>query len=181
MTFAEQLNSMVRFAIYFSTFVFIVKRDANIFLVPLFAAGFTYSLYSVDSKNKQREKFHLEERSLDRDRVTKKVCAKPTKENPFMNVLISDYAENPTRKPACDVTRGKTRKEIKKAFENNLYRDVSDVYDKIASDRNYYTTPSTTIPNDQAAFANFLYGQSKSCKEGSGLQCYKNLYRPIAQ
>jgi hypothetical protein len=103
----------------------------------------------------------------------------PTANNPFMNVLMSDYSENPQKKEACDVSKGKTKKLVKKYFNNNLYRDVSDVYNKNASDRNYYTMPISTIPNDQESFAKYLYGQDKTCKEGAGEVCHKNIYRAL--
>lgn len=180
MTFAEQLNSLLRFAVYFSVLVFVLKKDTNIFFIVVFMAGFTYLLFTVDSENKKRERFYLRQQNLLADKNTGKVCVEPTKNNPFMNVLMSEYAENPKRKEACDVTKGKPKKMAKKFFENNLYRDVSDIFDKNASDRNYYTTAITTIPNDQGGFAKFCYGQNKTCKEGNGLKCYSNMYRSVA-
>ena len=33
--------------------------------------------------------------------------------------------------------------------------------------RNFYTNPSTTIPNDQKGFSEFLYGDMISAKEGN--------------
>ena len=33
--------------------------------------------------------------------------------------------------------------------------------------RNFYTTASTTIPNDQEGFSKFLYGDMISAKEGN--------------
>lgn len=180
MTFAEQLNSLLRFSIYFSIVVFVLRKDTNIFFVPIFVAGLTYLLYSVDSKNKLHERFYLDSKNMTIDKETKKLCVKPTKENPFMNVLMSDYAQDPQRKEACDVSKPKVKKIVKQMFSNNLYRDVSDIYDKNASDRNYYTMPSTEIPNNQEAFAQYLYGQGKNCKEGSGNKCFSNLYRPVA-
>jgi hypothetical protein len=179
MTFAEQLNTLMRFAIYFSVIVFALRKDTNIFFIVVFMAGFTYMLYTVDTQNKKREKFYLRDKGLKQDTVSKKLCSQPSKNNPFMNVLVSDYAENPERKEACDISRGKAKRMAKKYFAQNLYRDVSDIYDKNASDRNYYTTPITTIPNDQNAFAQYLYGQGKTCKEGNGNMCYVNTYRTI--
>ena len=70
-------------------------------------------------------------------------------------------------------------RSYKKHFDNNLYRDVSDIYNRNASDRNYYTMPSSTIPNDQNSFAQFLYSQDKTCKEGNPNKCYTNLHRSI--
>ncbi len=180
MTFSEQMNSLLRFGIYFSLLVFALRKDTNVFFIVVFIAGFTYLLYTVDTKNKQREKFYLDKKNLERDPNTKQLCTKPTLNNPFMNVLVSDYGQNPDRKQACNPIKGKTKKMIKKYFDNNLYRDVSDVYNKIASDRNYYTTAITTIPNDQNAFAKFCYSQNKSCKEGNTMQCYGNMYRAIS-
>ena len=180
MTFSEQLNSLLRFAIYFSILVFVLRKDINIFFIVVFMAGFTYLLNTVDIKNKRRERFYLERKNLERDPISKELCTKPTQNNPFMNVLVSDYGKNPDRKQACNPIKGKTKKIIKKYFDNNLYRDVSDVYNKIASDRNYYTTPITTIPNDQKGFAEFCYPQKDSCKQGNGNQCYGNVYRAIS-
>ena len=180
MTFVEQLNSLLRFSLYFSVVIFILRKDTNIFFVPIFMAGFTYLLLSVDTKNKVKERFFIDSKDMTIDKDTKKLCVKPTKDNPFMNVLISDYANNTQRKQACDISKPNVKKKVKQMFSNNLYRDVSDIYDKNASDRNYYTMPSTEIPNNQEAFAKYLYGQGKSCKDGNGNKCYSNLYRPVA-
>ena len=40
--------------------------------------------------------------------------------------------------------------------------------------RQFYTMPSTTIPNNQGDFGKFCYGDMPSCKEGDELQCTKN-------
>lgn len=175
MTFAEQLNSLMRLSIYFSVVLFVVKRDANIFLAPLITAIFVYLLYSTDRVNRQKDKKTLE--GMGMKAQCGQVCQKPSQENPFMNVLISDYKENPQRPKACRL-EGKIRKEIAQNFEHNLYRDVDDIYQKKASDRQYYTTPNTSIPNESLKFAHWLYGNvNKTCKEGSGRKCYANLYK----
>jgi hypothetical protein len=177
MTFAEQLNAILRFAIYFAILLFIIKRNPNVLIIVLFVAGFTYLLFTVDTQNKRRENFYLDKKNLRAD-PDGKICVKPTKDNPFMNVLMSEYSDNPERNKACDIN--KVKKKTKKYFDTDLYRDVSDIYDKNASDRNFYTTPNTMIPNDQNAFAQYLYAKDKTCKEGNGITCYKNIYRTIA-
>jgi hypothetical protein len=40
-----------------------------------------------------------------------------------------------------------------------------------SSMRNFFSTPSSRIPNDQTAFANFCYGDMTSCKEGNEFAC----------
>jgi hypothetical protein len=39
--------------------------------------------------------------------------------------------------------------------------------------------PSTTIPNDQTAFAKWLYLSPPTCKEGNGAQCVANNYERL--
>ena len=39
--------------------------------------------------------------------------------------------------------------------------------------RNFYTMPSTTIPNNQKAFSEFCYGNMKSCRDGDNDHCSK--------
>ena len=43
--------------------------------------------------------------------------------------------------------------------------------------RQFYSTANTTIPNNQAGFAEFCYGNMSSCKEGDDMACSKNLRR----
>lgn len=176
MKFAEQLNCLLRFSLYFTVIVFIIKKDANILFIPIFMAIFTYYVYFVDKQNKQNEKLYMDTFHVQKDKKTGKQCQKPTPNNPFMNVLVSDYATNPKRKSACSLTPT-VKKEIKTYFDNNLFRDVDDVFHKNSSDRQFYTTPITTIPNDQTGFAKWLYGTGPTCKEGNGTMCYKNISR----
>lgn len=178
MTLAEQLNSLMRLSIYFAVLMFIVKKDSNILFVPIFMGLFTFLIFTVDTKNRQSDKQLLDKLGLMEEYTSKKLCQKPTKNNPFMNVLSSDYSENPTRPRACWI-EGKVKKDLKKKFDVNLYRDVGDIFHKTASDRQFYTTPSTTIPNDSMSYAEWLYGGKPSCKEGNGQKCYKNMYRSL--
>lgn len=157
MTLYEKLNSMVRFAIYFALLVFAFKRSTRMFLFPLFVAGLTLYLFKNDYKEEK------EGMKIVGDKYDK--CQKPSDENPFMNVLISDYTENPEKKPACNVNDKNIKEEIKEKFEKNLYRNTVDIWGRNNSQREYYTMPNTTIPNDQINFANWLYKTPATCKE----------------
>jgi hypothetical protein len=175
MSLAQQLNALLRFAIYFSIVIFVIKKDSGIFLAPLFMMAFTYMIFSIDTKNKVAEKKVLENMSVQRDVRTGELCSKSSRNNPFMNVTMDEYASNPARPRACKID-GKTKKVVKANFDHNLYRDVDDVFHKNASDRQFYTMPSTEIPNNSKAYAEWLYGSGKSCKEGDGTKCYNNLH-----
>ncbi len=98
-------------------------------------------------------------------------CTQPTVDNPFMNVTMKDYMNFDKngfivdRPPACDPNDPEIKKKMDNAFSNNLYKDVSDVFDKHNSQRNYFTMPWTTIPNKQNEFGRWLYLSPKTCKE----------------
>jgi hypothetical protein len=179
MSFEEKLNSIMRLSVYFSIVLLLIKRDINVFFVPLLTGIFTWFIYSGDQKKKTNEQFYLDKMNLYKDPRTSKLCYKPTPNNPFMNILMSDYTQQPRRSQACNVSKGHVKKLAQKYFDRNLYRDVSDIYQKNASDRNFYTTPSTTIPNAQDEFMKFAYPIGKTCKEGNGDACVKNTFRNI--
>ena len=89
-------------------------------------------------------------------------CTAPTTENPFGNILINEYKENPTRAPACPVED--VENEMKRKFVDGLYRDVGDVYERENSQRQFFTMPNTSIPNDQMSFAKWLFFKDGNCK-----------------
>lgn len=179
MTFTEKLNSIMRLTIYFSIILVIIKKDINVFFVPLIAGVFTWFLYNSERRKLKNEEDFLSKMNLYKDPRTSQLCYKPTPNNPFMNILMSDYTQQPNRAKACNVSKGHIKKMTQKYFDRNLYRDVSDIYQKNASDRNFYTTPSTTIPNAQDEFLKFAYPMGKTCKEGNGDACLQNSFRSI--
>lgn len=112
-------------------------------------------------------------------------CIRPTIDNPFMNAIMKDYLNTDEnnrivdRKPGCDINDPKIKKEIDADFNNNLYRDVSDIFGKVNSQRNFYKMPWTTIPNDiDHNFAKWLYLSPKTCHEDQE-SCSKNIYEDI--
>ena len=106
----------------------------------------------------------------------------PTKNNPFMNPTLEDYKENPIREAISKtdkISKQNLKKEINDKFNINLYKDLDDVFDKNNSQRQFYTVPVTTIPNEQTKFADWLYNTPETCKEGNGAQCVANNYSPL--
>jgi len=173
MTLAEQLNALCRFTLYLSVIVFLIKNDTTIFFAPILMAILSYMMYNAHTQNKNNDGKVIENMGLQRDKYTKQVCQPPTIDNPFMNVLISDYKDNPRRPKACRLS-GRTKQQATKFFNHNLYRSTDDIFQKNSSDRQFYTTPITTIPNDMDGFAKWLYRSPPTCKEGNGNKCYIN-------
>lgn len=170
LTFEEQMNAIVRLALYFSLVVLMVRGEPRVLFVVLAAMLFTFLIHSSDAKQKRTKQAVLEKMDLKKTRRGE-LCVKPTRENPFMNVTMEDIRNFPSRPAACDITQSATKRAVQTYFEEGLSRDMGDVFNKEASDRQYYTAPVTTIPNDQTGFANWLYKTGKTCKEGNGLAC----------
>lgn len=172
MTLTEKLNSMVRFALYFTIAVVLVARKFSALYLLLFVMALTAFVARGDNQTTRVE--HMTQTAADRD------CVKPTKNNPFMNVLANEYRDNAKRGPACDVLDGKTRSVMDNNFSAGLQRNANDIFFKSASDRQFYTTPSTTIPNDQTAFAKWLYQTPPTCKEKT-LSCWAGTHPKYAR
>ena len=91
-------------------------------------------------------------------------CKHPTRDNPFMNPNVTDY-NNGNSPTACNADDEDIQKEVELNFNKDLYRNVEDLWDKKNSQRQFYTLPSTSVPNNQIEFANWLYSQPNTCKE----------------
>ena len=113
---------------------------------------------------------------------------KPSLNNPLSNVLVTDYGMNVHKKPAPPSFTQKGSNTIlenakKMVIEQNPGQP--DIADKLFGDlgnemlfeqslQPFYSNASTTIPNDQCAFANFCYGNMISAKEGNMLALSQN-------
>lgn len=169
-TIEENLNASLRFAIYLSLFVFLVKRDPRIFFFAAVVGLVTLVIYKNENKENATKKELFDRLSIDVDKK-KKYCLRPTNDNPFMNVSFADYTDFPNRPPACDITKSNVKHDVVNRFSRGLYKDVDDVFSRKASDRQFYTNPITTIPNNQSGFAEWCFKTAKTCKEKPS-KCY---------
>lgn len=177
MSYSEKLSSVLRFSVYFSVIMYLLKQNVKVFFLPVFIFMLTFTLRKFDeSKNLVEEKYSAND--CKHENETKEgdpyQCVAPTEDNPFMNVLMSDYATNVDRNPACNIQQTKTKELMKKKYEKRLYQNLDDIDDTENSFRQFYTTSSTTIPNDQDGFAKWLYfSEEKTCKEGNLTRCFR--------
>lgn len=174
MTFEEKLNALVRFFIYLGLILALVKGKYKYLFFGIIAMVVSVLLIEFDKSQKVRAEKFLQRNDM--TVVDNKVCARSTVDNPFMNPTSIDMTYNPNRPSACDIDNPEVQKQIESNFNARLFRNVGDIYGKEASQREFYTVPSTTIPNDQTGFAEWLYGMGPTCKEGNGLQCSGNIY-----
>jgi hypothetical protein len=176
MEYSEKLNSIMRVVLYITIILYSLMNDTKVFILLIIVGAVVYLMYEVEEN---KEKYLEKDRyaRYDKDEYMKetetynRVCTQPTKDNPFMNVTMNEYQENPKRGKACKIDK-KVNEYINDYFNEDLYRSVDDIYNKNASERQYYTMPVTEIPNNQDKFAQWLYGNDdKTCKEGNGLKC----------
>ena len=180
--FSRKLNSLLRLSIYYSTIVYLFDRKkSNMFYIPFVVAIVTYVL-----SRKYKETFlNITNANLMNDLKTgtdlikdlSGSCKTPSKDNPFMNPEIYDYNTTNMETPSCTSYNNKGLQNMtENIFNDSLIRDVNDIFGKNNSQRQFYTVPGNSIPNDQDTFAKWLYARPKSCKEGNGLQCAANMY-----
>jgi len=173
MEYSEKLNSIMRLILYVTIILYSLQNDLKVFIILIVAGIVIYITYTMH-ENKEKyitDKDMYETYGIEDDDDEIETCTKPTRENPFMNVTMNEYAENPKRERACRINN-KVNEYIDQYFNEDLYRSVDDIYNKNASERQYYTMPVTEIPNNQDKFAQWLYGNDeKTCKEGNLLKC----------
>lgn len=177
MTDAEKMNSIFRITVYLSIALTLFRADTRYLFIAIVGGLVTGVLYGFQKREKFEQQQNLDKQSLQISEG--KVCKKPNPNNPFMNVRTTDYGTNIDPEPACDVDNTKVEKQMKDAYYARMFRDVGDVFENMHSFRQFYTMPSSTIPNDQTAFAKWRFENGPSCKDGNGEQCYRNMYDPI--
>ena len=154
-TDAERTNAITRFVMYAAAAVSFAgyadpMRAAAAALAVIMLVAVTYNASPRQQQARGKETFAG---------AQPRVCTRPTPENPFMNVLATEYGT--LRPPACDYDDVKD--DVAAYFERGLHREITDVYKKKASDRQFITMPVTETVPDTGAFRNFLYGAVQRC------------------
>jgi hypothetical protein len=170
MTLIEKLNAIFRLSIYLSIILYLFTSNYLYFYIMIIVGLFTAFIY-YNQKDNIELYFNSDsndpENSIIKTDIDKQNnTVKPTTENPFMNInLITDNKEK--QEAPSSWNNENMQKDIEDKFGYNLYRDVGDLYGKSNSQREYYTMPSTTIPNNQTSFAKWCYSVGPTCKEKS--------------
>jgi len=200
MTYPEKINALVRLSIYIGVILALFYANFLFIYIPIITMIATYLLYlfRVDQLENTRAtqganaKLYNINGKLETDLVKKNMlgqsgesfqnilniqtCTKPSSNNPFMNPLPFDSR---LRDSACDIIKPSNQLQIEKEYNKHCIKDISDIWNHNSGRREFYTVANTTYPNDQGAFANWLYKTPVSCKEGNGAQCIANYYTPL--
>ena len=168
----ERVSATTRFVLYASVLVYLIKRDPRIFALAILVLAILYYLWGANliKDGKVRP-------AIGDGRAAgpfREEVYMPSFNNPMGNVLMTDYSDYPDRPSAAWYPS--VRQEV-----DQQWSIIHPFERKRDAERNFYTTASTTIPNDQTAFAQAAYGKpfSPICKDQGGLACDPD--RPYSQ
>jgi hypothetical protein len=155
MPLADSLNAVSRLSLYFGVLMFITTANHKYVYATITGFAITASVYKASKQKDIISGFSTKE------------CRKPTKDNPMMNVTLDAY-DNPEKLVGiCDPLDASVKEDIEAKFNESIIKNGEDVFMKESSERQFYTTPNTLIPNKQGEFANWLYGSVTNHKANS--------------
>ena len=157
MTSNEKLNAITRFVILASILTAIYYKKT----MPLYLGLAIIVCISIFGQQAIKEAFSL---------YSEKPCKTPTYNNPFMNVSVADYDKPQDTSQACKYN-DKITQDATNEFNKGLFQDVNDIFNKQNSQRQFYTMPVNSVPNNQGDFANWCYRKDKVCKAGDQEVC----------
>ena len=143
---------------------------------------------TIDGAEKKKKREDTELGPSEVKKMLKREFSETTAKNPMANVLLTDISDSPNKKPAPPAFHKDVYEDINESTKDmvqNMNKDMPDLKQKIfgslgenynldVSLRQFNSMPNTRVVNDQGAFAQFLYGNMPSCKEGNEIQCMKN-------
>lgn len=193
MSLNEKLNAITRLIILLTIIGFVYSKSIRLLIISSIMIFFIYLLHLYENRKIIEEKEGYRDPVDDLVNVGKMEQTTgfdtPEINNPFSNVLMTDYEDNPSKKPAppiqdnTDTILEKTKEMIvvtnpgQPDIADKLFSDLGDNFNFEQSMRPFYSNANTEIPNDQNAFAEFCYGSMISCKEGNNFACARNLQR----
>jgi hypothetical protein len=164
LTYEEKLNAATRFIVIITLLGYVLLNRIIIIVLGLIIVGIIVLLY----KKKEGMVFPYygvnDQQTIEQN-------------NPFGNVLMTDYKFNPNKKavnadytPDLENTLNSKIKEfiVQENSDNNqinnLFNNVGDQFKFEQNNHQFYTNPSTTIPNKQDDFLSFCFGTLPSEK-----------------
>jgi hypothetical protein len=169
MTMNEKLNAITRLVILLCITGFIATQNMNFVWISIVTIACIVVYYKLTIE--KPETFEIQK--MEHHTI-------PTDTNPMMNVLLPELNGNPKRKSALQYSHeteklinNKVKKHISKNVDPRIFQGINNELDLEYSMRNFYTTASTTIPNDQEGFGKFCYGEMISAKEGDPVALLK--------
>jgi len=160
------LNSIVRFFILYSILCFVIYQKFDAFIPLALIMIITLILYYFRIYIK--EPFKNSEIPIEKPIET--VFRTSTPSNPMMNLNVMDY----NSRKNIQIDENITNEEINKNLNGDLFENITDISNKNMFERNFYTNPINTVPNNQTDFAKWLYDKGPTCKEKT-IECVNTI------
>lgn len=171
---SQKVNAIIRFSLFLSILIYLFTENylyLYIFLITIVVAYFIYIFSNKEffqgekgetNKKSQEESGDKSSEATKHPKKENKIkveCVMPTTNNPLMNPLIGERKSY--KKTSCP----NTEEKIEGMIESKINASILDPSTKYFQ-RNMYTMPNTSTPNDQTTFAKWLYNTPVSCSEG---------------
>lgn len=181
MSYEQKLNAITRTILLITILGFFFTQKIRIIVI----GGLTILAILVLYRSQKRKEGYRDpvRDLLDEKKITvpSDLFDEPTPDNPFSNVMIPDYIYNTDKKPAPPSFNENINKKILEEAKqtvirlnstqpdiaDKLFKNFGDEYEFEQSMQRFVSQPNTEIPNDQTAFAEYLYGSMVSGKEGN--------------
>jgi len=152
----ERVNATVRFIVYATCILYLIRRDVRVFVLGATAVGVLY----VMEKSQMVKDEAI--RPVMMEAGSPSSCTLPTYDNPMGNVLMNEYVDRPDRPSACDYSSvdDKVNRMLSDRIPYGPTRSRSPLPEQQRNSysRQFVSMPVTGIPGDQTAFAEWLYG-----------------------
>ena len=163
----DKFNAMTRFVILISLFGYMCFNRVLILILGIIIIGIIVLLYNNNKESFLSSYFT----QYKKDEIVIK------ENNPFNNVLISDYKYNIEKEEAPQDYTPEVENKINESIKQSILeqnKDNSDMIYMFSDEKNNFefeqgmrqfnSNPSTTIPNKQDNFLEFCYGKLYSEK-----------------
>ena len=193
---ANALNSLTRFGLYLGVLLAVLHRDGAYLGITLGIALLSVAVYyGMKERHILREGFEngivgptlfttpgstppnfvggvdVANKNIS-DVIGTKERTYSLPNNPYMGVLVNEVLDNPRKPPAATVDTSDMARQLSDDTQDRLYGDPNDVFQHSQNQRTWIVPPSTSIPNDQESFQNWLFRvPGLSCKEGNLAVC----------
>lgn len=189
MSYEEKLNSITRLILLLTVLGFLITQSIHIIVIGLITIGCIFVLYKMRNKkmegfnNNKFQQVNAPETIINPETLQEflKTEFEPTdRKNPMGNVLLTEIHDKPKRKSAPPSFQTEVYEDINKSTKKTVQRlnpgikntnkqlfgDLGEKFEFDQSMWHYYSNPNTKIPNDQGAFAHWLYGNMPSARDG---------------
>lgn len=177
---AGKLNSLTRLIILISLFnaIMFPQKRLKLFITCIIVLGgiviFEKTLVKEGFTDSNKEQCSS---SIKMSKIQHGETIKPSKNNPFMNILPNEMKDNPKRSMADtnSYTNNSIKHTIKSSLDPALFKSLSDEIDYENFEKRFNIMPVTSIPNAQDDFINYCYNNTAFDKDKSFLNSKKKI------